>query len=215
MRNLPTSADRAYSTVKELIVSGDLPGGELISEGEIAERTGTSRTPVREAFLRLQSEGWMRLYPKRGALVVPIADGEAGHLLDARQLVETGSLQAFAEDRAARVRATEEMRASLERQRALAGTGDFLGFSAEDADFHATVVRHGRNPLLDVFYASLRDRQRRMTAKSVTRDPGQLASIIADHEHLAALVADGRVDEYDAAVRTHMYRVHGMEEGNR
>jgi DNA-binding GntR family transcriptional regulator len=212
---LETSADRAYSTVKELIVSGELPGGELISEGEIAERTGTSRTPVREAFLRLQSEGWMRLYPKRGALVVPIADGEAGHLLDARQLVETGSLRAFAADDAARARARDEMASSLERQRALADAGDFLGFSAEDADFHAIVVRHGRNPLLDVFYASLRDRQRRMTAKSVTRDPGRIASIVADHEHLAVLVSDGRVDEYDASVRSHMYRVHGMEAGNR
>ncbi|NKS66646.1 GntR family transcriptional regulator, partial [Rhodococcus hoagii] len=56
-----------------MILSGALPGGELISEGEIASRMGSSRTPVREAFLRLEAEGWMRLYPKRGALIVPIA----------------------------------------------------------------------------------------------------------------------------------------------
>ncbi len=77
---LYSAAEQAYREVKELILSGGLPGGELISEGEIAGRMGLSRTPVREAFLRLESEGWMRLYPKRGALIVPVADGEAEHV---------------------------------------------------------------------------------------------------------------------------------------
>lgn len=81
-----SAAGVAYATVKELIVTGELPGGDLISKGEVASRIGTSRTPVREAFLRLEAEGWMRLYPKRGALVVPVVAGEAEHLLLARQL---------------------------------------------------------------------------------------------------------------------------------
>ena len=54
---LYSAAEQAYREVKELILSGGLPGGELISEGEIAGRMGLSRTPVREAFLRLEAEG--------------------------------------------------------------------------------------------------------------------------------------------------------------
>lgn len=212
MHEKQTSAERVYRTVKELIVSGDLPGGELISEGEIAARTGTSRTPVREAFLRLQSEGWMRLYPKRGALVVPIADGEMSNVLSARLILETGSLATYAGDPDTRARAVAEMALSLTRQREFAAVNDQKSFSAEDADFHAAVVRHGNNPLLDGFYASVRDRQRRMTASSVARNPSRLASIIADHEQLADTVGRGDVTAYDTALRAHMRRVHDLKE---
>ena len=64
-----SAADAAYAKVKERILDGDLAGGTMVSEGTIADELGMSRTPVREAFLRLQVEGWMRLYPKRGALI--------------------------------------------------------------------------------------------------------------------------------------------------
>ncbi|WP_157897403.1 GntR family transcriptional regulator, partial [Mycobacteroides chelonae] len=77
-----SASEEAYRSVKERILSGDIPGGELLSEGEISARMGCSRTPVREAFLRLETEGWLRLYPKRGALVVPITPEERRHVVD-------------------------------------------------------------------------------------------------------------------------------------
>ncbi|GAA2484358.1 hypothetical protein GCM10010198_38850 [Nocardia seriolae] len=91
----PSAAERAYHEIKERILSGKLPGGELISENEMAGELGTSRTPVREAFLRLETEGWMRLYPKRGALVVPAPSHEAEHVIHARYVVETGAVDAL------------------------------------------------------------------------------------------------------------------------
>ncbi|WP_223286039.1 GntR family transcriptional regulator [Kocuria atrinae] len=64
---MPTNAaERAYAHAKARILTGELDG-ELLSEGIVADELGVSRTPVREAFLRLQAEGLMRLYPKRGA----------------------------------------------------------------------------------------------------------------------------------------------------
>ena len=67
----PAAKDRALDYVKTQVLTGAFPGGELISEGEVATALGMSRTPVREAFLRLEAEGLLRLYPQRGALVVP------------------------------------------------------------------------------------------------------------------------------------------------
>jgi DNA-binding GntR family transcriptional regulator len=205
-----SAADTAYLTVKELIISGELPGGELVSEGEIATRLEISRTPVREAFLRLQVEGWMRLYPKRGALVVPIAVGEAESVVDARRLVEAGSVRAFVGDADARARVVEELRDNLRIQDKLAVDGTAADFSAADADFHRTVVRAGNNPLLDAFYDGLRERQRRMTAASLTRDPGQISRIVDDHRRLADLIEAGDADEFERAVEQHMLRVHGL-----
>ena len=71
-----SASERAYRHVKDRILDGSLPGGELISEGEIAEALGMSRTPVRAAFGQLEAEGLLRLYPKRGALVVPVSASE-------------------------------------------------------------------------------------------------------------------------------------------
>ncbi len=95
-------------------------------------------------------------------MIVPIADGEAEHIVAARLLVETGSLCAFRSDTGRREAAAAEMRASVNRQRDLAASAGSAAFTAEDADFHSVVVRYGANPLLAAFYVGLRDRQRRM-----------------------------------------------------
>lgn len=194
-------------------MSGELPGGELVSEGEIASRLGVSRTPVREAFLRLQVEGWMRLYPKRGALVVPIAVGEAESVVDARRLVEAGSVRSFVADAHAREAVVATLRESVRLQEELATGGSAAEFSAADADFHRSIVRAGRNPLLDAFYDGLRERQRRMTAASVTRDPAQISRIIDDHRRLTDLIEAGYADEFERTVEQHMLGVHGLRAG--
>src|SRR6202022_793004 len=80
--------DRAHDYVKRQVLTGAFPGGELISEGEVAAALQMSRTPVREAFLRLETEGLLRLYPQRGALVVPVSADEVRAVLEARQVLE-------------------------------------------------------------------------------------------------------------------------------
>src|SRR3954468_11306716 len=100
------AADIAYNFTKARILDGRMAGGAMVSEGDVAEGTGLSRTPVREAFLRLESEGLLRLYPKRGALVVPVSPAEVLHVMETRLLVER-----FAVERA--LPASAELRSAL------------------------------------------------------------------------------------------------------
>ena len=67
------AAERAYDHLKRRIIDDDIDDSEMLSEAALAAELGMSRTPVREAFLRLEVEGFLKLYPKRGALVVPIS----------------------------------------------------------------------------------------------------------------------------------------------
>lgn len=211
MSKLHSAAEQVYREVKERILSATLPGGELISEGEIAAEMGTSRTPVREAFLRLETEGWMRLYPKRGALVVPVADGEAEHVVAARLLLEADAVRVVTRGPdIARAELSRTLRVNLDAQHEAADAGDVAVFSGLDADFHGSIVRAAGNPLLVDFYLGLRERQRRMTARSLIRDPRQLNSIIDDHTRLADLVDAGDADGFAAADDIHMRRVHGL-----
>src|SRR3954463_4618620 len=88
----PTTAvpatERVYRYLKRNILEQVHSGGTLLTEAEIAEAVGVSRTPVREALLRLEAEGLLRLYPKRGALVLPVSMQEIADVVETRLLGE-------------------------------------------------------------------------------------------------------------------------------
>ncbi|NEC13678.1 GntR family transcriptional regulator, partial [Streptomyces sp. SID8014] len=96
MGHATPTAERAYEHVKDLILDGTYGSGELLTEGQVATELGVSRTPVREAFLRLRSDGFLELYPKRGALVVPVSVGEGRDIMQARLLLESFALDTLA-----------------------------------------------------------------------------------------------------------------------
>jgi DNA-binding GntR family transcriptional regulator len=202
-----TASDRAYSHVKERILSGDLEGGALVSEGEIADGLTMSRTPVREAFLRLQAEGWMKLYPKRGAAITPIKPREVDEVIEARALIESHAVSAIADDPARADALVEELRAIIDRQQH-AAADDLPGFAVADADFHAAIASASGNELLIGFYLGLRDRQRRMTRDSVQRSPDARDRILDQHRHLTELIAARDSDAFRAEIGRHLDDIH-------
>lgn len=202
-----SAATRVYDVVKELVLTSEIPGGDLISEGDIARRCDVSRTPVREAFLRLEAEGWMRLYPKRGALVLPIADREASDVIAARLLVEGHAIAHIADRPIVRAMLLDDLRANLADHRGV-DPADIASFSRLDAQFHQLIVAAGDNPLLAGFFTSLGERHRRMTTVSVQRDPTVIARIIDEHAALIDAVESGSSGEFDAVLAAHLASVH-------
>ncbi|MFE6687618.1 GntR family transcriptional regulator [Streptomyces sp. NPDC057743] len=172
------TADRAYAHVREGLLDGRYPGGELLSERGVATELGLSNTPVREAFLRLQAEGFLRLYPKRGALVVPVTPSEAHAVLQARLLMELFALDALA------ARGPEAMRAAAEALPQAEGdaSDDTSPKRALDVAraFHTQLVQAGGNPVLARLYENLWDQQIRIAAAS-TAGPGHAADDLDEH----------------------------------
>lgn len=208
-----SASDRVYDEVKELILTNEISGGELISEGQVAQRCEVSRTPVREAFLRLQAEGWMRLYPKRGALVVPVTDRDARDVVDARQLLEGHAVRTVvAGDATAHL--VESLRGNLDEHRVV-DPADIAQFSRVDAQFHQLIVAAGDNALLAGFFTGLGERHRRMTTTSVQRNPKVAHAILADHAELLDLIARRDAAGFDAALQRHLRDVHDLPAGAR
>lgn len=207
---LKPAADRAYELTKELVLTGELPGGHLFSEGEIAQRLGVSRTPVREAFLRLQVEGLLNLIPKRGAIVVPITPGEAEDVLEAREAVESAAVQRLGRRPELIPAALEQLRAVLVVQRQHAEAGDVPAFAEADALFHRTIVEAGGNALLLSFYTTLADRQRRMNVHALAPIPARLPQVVGEHEDLLNIIAEAetKADTFAPALRAHLDSVH-------
>jgi DNA-binding GntR family transcriptional regulator len=201
-----SAAERAYDYVKVRLLDGRFAGGTLLSENELAQRLGLSRTPVRQAFVQLEGEELLELYPKRGALVVPISSSEASDVLEARLLIEqhcarkaavTGG-QALADELAVTIAAQE---AALEGG---------AGFAWADRQFHRAIVSAAGNKLLTRQYDALRDRHQRIAATTIARDPTRIARFIAEHKELAAALARGDADSAVALTAAHLYSAHEL-----
>jgi DNA-binding GntR family transcriptional regulator len=185
---LGAAKERAYAYTKQRLLDLTFEGGYILSEGEVADALKLSRTPVREAFLQLESEGLLRLYPKRGALVVPVSTAEVLGVIEARSLVEQFAVAKVIENG---IDVAEELAASIAGQESLAALRDAEGFVEADRTFHRIIVVATSNPVLLAFYDSLRDRQRRMIALSLSRDPHRTSDVIAQHSELARAIAAG------------------------
>jgi DNA-binding GntR family transcriptional regulator len=189
-RGRPAPAkDRAYGHVKEQILEGIYPGGEMLSEGEVAGALDMSRTPVREAFLLLEAEGLLRLYPKRGALVVPVSAEEINEVLETRLIIERHCAEQIA--RRGPGVLVEQLRALLLTQERHVERGNRIGFVEADRLFHRSIVSANGNSILTRLHDSLRERQRRMGAAIVARDPSLQRRYLAEHRAIADALAAG------------------------
>jgi len=195
------AGDRAYAYTKERILDGRIGGGEIISEGEIAEGAGMSRTPVREAFLRLEREGLLRLYPKRGALVVAVSVAEVESVLETRLLVERHAIEKVV------LKGTDlaaELDASIVEQERLLEAGETAAFVEADREFHRIFVGAAGNPILLELHDSLRDRQSRMGIAAIIRDAARKRSIVSEHRELVAAVNARKPSDALATIDRHL-----------
>jgi DNA-binding GntR family transcriptional regulator len=173
-----TLREQIVDFIKDSIVSGRLKPGERVPESEIAENLGISRTPIREAFRQLESEGFITVTPRKGAVVSAITDR------DVREFYEIKSLL---EGYAAKTACTKMTKSEIKRLEALnasmvkcEGKGDFKAFFRYDNDFHATFLKAcGNDKLLAMVHGLVQQFERfRMTALSI---PGRMEVSLKQH----------------------------------
>jgi DNA-binding GntR family transcriptional regulator len=209
-----SAADRVYGYAKDAILARRLGVHDLLTEGELADAVGVSRTPVREALLRLQADGLVRLLPKRGALVLPVTPDEVSDVLETRRLVET-----FAVRKAITAAASASLVGALETHLADMRTAmrerDARAYAEADRDFHEAIVAATGNTILTTLYRSLRDRQLRMGVVNLLEertgelDPAGVARMranIADHEAILAGISTRAIRAGESAVTAHLDR---------
>ncbi|BBA98796.1 putative GntR family transcriptional regulator [Actinacidiphila reveromycinica] len=191
----PPAAERVYLHVKSGVLDRRYEGGTLLTEGDLAEAVGVSRTPVREALLKLEAEGLLKLYPKKGALVLPVSAQEIADVVETRLLVEQHAVAKVAP--AVPAGLIEQLEESLAEQCEHAAAGDLAAFAVADRTFHAEIVRAAGNRILAHLYDQLRDRQLRMGVATMHAQPSRVAKNIAEHTEILQALRDG--DERTAA----------------
>ncbi len=159
-----TAASRIYSDLRAELVSLQRHPGEAISEAEIALSYGVSRTPVREAILKLSDEGLLEIFPQSGIFVSRIPIAALPEAIIIRKALEATTAQMAAE------RATSSqilgLHAILQRQREASGAKDKDNFHPADELFHATIAEVAGYPGIWTLILQVKvhvDRYRRLT----------------------------------------------------
>jgi DNA-binding GntR family transcriptional regulator len=175
--------------------------GTFLTEGEVCRATGSSRTPVREAFLRLEADGFLKIMPKKGAYVPPITEADVESIMQARGVVEDFCVRAASALR-------EHVAGELERQisRQDGQQDNPLAFIECDRDFHRVIVGAAGNPVLADFYESLRDRQVRMGVRAIATSEQRIGAVLTEHRAIVEAIRSGAADRAAAAMAEHLNR---------
>jgi DNA-binding GntR family transcriptional regulator len=187
-----------YEALRDAIVRVAVLPGQAISETEMASTFGVSRTPIREALIRLADEGLVDIYPQAGTFVSRIDLAAVREAQFVRQTLETAvAVEAASSGVDGRV-----FDPILERQERAIRSGDFAEFFASDEDLHRTVFElagHGATWRLVQSAKSHLDRVRQLERPA----DATLLEMLRQHRGIATAIRDGDVPGAVEAVRQH------------
>ncbi|WP_200305235.1 GntR family transcriptional regulator [Paracraurococcus ruber] len=198
-------ADAAYAALKASILESLLPPGEEATEQAIADQLGMSRTPVHEAVLRLQHEGFLRVLPRRGVRVLPIDPLDLRETYDVLIALEGAAAALLAGRGAAGGAALEAMAAATAAMDRALAAGDRKGWAAADDRFHRVLLEGGGNAKLARLAQTAADQAQRARSATASRRPDPLASS-AEHAAILAALRAAEAEAARAAVAAHRRR---------
>jgi DNA-binding GntR family transcriptional regulator len=201
---VPTSgsaSQRAYEFAKWAILSAVYPAGAVITEAALAHELGLSRTPVREALLKLEVEGLVTLRPSRGAVVNTFSMHDVEDVLEARVLVENHTAARSFEHRAVLLPLVEADHAAMIRS---CREHDTAAFTDADRLFHEHIVDAAGNTVLSSIYRTLRERQTLFTSVIVRGRADRMQSAIDEHEKILEALRGDDADAFCAVVNEHL-----------
>lgn len=198
------AVEKAYSTIRSGILHGDFPAGSRITEQEIAEQSGVSRTPVREALRRLQAEGLLHFVPNQGAVVASWSGRDIEEIFELRAMLESYTAERAAER--ATAEQIEQLRDLADQQYKLSEHNGplVLGKIAElNSCFHQTLQDAAGSKRLPAIVAQLIEVP--LVSQTFTRyTPEQLLRSARHHVEIVQALEANDADSAGAIMRAHV-----------
>lgn len=203
-RKSTTHGAGAYERLKQEILENRMKPGVHAAEPELAQRLGVSRTPVREALIRLQSEGLVDLIPRRGARVLPVSTEDMQEIYELLTALEPEAAAAVAARRLPPEALAPLEAATAAMEQALA-QNDLRAWAQADDRFHRSLLKLNCNRRLESIVGTLFDQAHR--ARMVTlwmRKPP--AHSTAEHRAIQQAIAAGDAEQTRDLFRSHRQR---------
>jgi DNA-binding GntR family transcriptional regulator len=174
-----TIGAQIHTMLRNDIVGGRLPPRAMLSEQEIAAGFGVSRTPVREAMIKLAEEGLVEIFPQYGSFVAPIKLRDVFASQFAREALECAAVERAIE-RMDKLQ-DAQLEAEIERQRSLLDPTDREAFFRADEDLHILILAIAGQATAWQFVESAKLQMDRVRHIAITL-PRKQVSILAEHE---------------------------------
>ncbi len=203
LEHTSTFADRAYAALKDVILSLDIyarPGEVRLDERALANDLGISRTPVREAMVQLEREGFLRSVPRRGVYVVRKTKAEVIELITAWAALESMAARLITQH------ATDEEIAELRAMFTTFEDGRLHAkldeYSEVNIEFHQMIIRMSRNRVLIDLAANLFAHMRMIRRKTIGEEDRADRSI-SDHMNIIQALEGRDTARAEELVRNH------------
>jgi DNA-binding GntR family transcriptional regulator len=193
----------AYETLRDEILTLGLPPGAVLDETSLAERFGMSRSPVREAIIRLAGDDLVVALSNRSTVVAPIDVQSFPRYVEALDIAQRMNTRLAAE-----LRSEADLDAMAQRQQefvAAVRKGAHLAMSEANKNFHMAIATAGRNPYLAAFYERLLNQGRRMLHLHFAYlEQGHEGVLLTDeHDEMMAAIRRRDIARADALAHAH------------
>ncbi|WBU63731.1 GntR family transcriptional regulator [Paracoccus aerodenitrificans] len=198
-----------YEILRDEIIDLTLPPGSLIDEIQLSERLSMSRTPIREALVRLAADGLVTTLPNRSTVVSNIDFLNMHHFFDAITLMYRVTTRLAAENRSDEDLAL--IRAHQDEFIAAVARHDAMAMIASNREFHAAIGVAGGNPYYSGLFNRLLDEGRRVLRVYYSSYNDRMPqSVIDEHEAMIRAIEDRDVAEADRIARLHADQIVGQ-----
>ena len=144
--------ERAYSNLRRLLILQQIPEGQRLREAEWAERLNVNRTALREAFARLEAEGFIEQGPRTGYFVPDLTNRGIAEVLEVRLMLEGGAIERIVHSGLNTARNLRPLREACEQLERLIREDYVLGVAEADRRFHEALVSAAGNTRLSMLY---------------------------------------------------------------
>jgi DNA-binding GntR family transcriptional regulator len=203
-----TGMQRVYVQVREDIIGLKLPPGADLDESSLEERFDVSRTPVREALIRLASDGLIVLLPNRGARVNHIDISDVPQLFEALELCQRATIRWTASRRTAADVA--ELRAVNQRFADAAKNNHSDAMGEANKDFHMIIGQACGNRYFESLYSSLLAVSLRLARTAFAYAPqtagayqGYYREVVRQHDAMIQAIEEKNADKAESLARAH------------
>ncbi|HIJ95595.1 MAG TPA: GntR family transcriptional regulator [Desulfuromonadales bacterium] len=193
-----TLREKILENIRDAIVTGSLKAGSRVSEPELAERYGISRTPIREAFRQLESEGYLTVIPRRGAVVSSFSPKDVEEFYAIKSILEgyaaRQACEKLSDKDIDRLQGINDKLAELARQ------SDIRHFFKIHSDFHDLFIKAADNEKLRELIAGLVTKFQRLRFTSLSL-PDRMTVSVQEHEKIIDAFRRRDADAAETLVR--------------
>jgi DNA-binding GntR family transcriptional regulator len=173
-----TLREKILETIRDAIMTGTLKPGEKVAEPDLAEKFGISRTPIREAFRQLESEGYLTVIPRKGAVVTSFSSKDVEEFYAIKSILEGYAAHQACSNLTDKE--IEKLANINEKLRQLAAESDIKHFFKVHNEFHDLFRRAADNEKLYEMISSLVSRFKRLRYASLSL-PGRMTISVKEH----------------------------------